>query len=288
MDTENTSQPTNEQPSELDPTIFYSDSSESVVSDTETEDLPEQTTDVEESDTDDTDEHDETTGCKEELESDTIDVFEIDGKEYTADQIQELEKGYERQRDYTKKTQEVAEKRKEADQIISVLGESVTRLEATLTEFEKDIVEAEKQLNDDLLDEDSSEYIRLERKIAKQRKRLNDGVEQLNQAKQQHNQAEKLEQAKLFNKKFPDLQDPDKREKRFDKWESALAKLDIPMESANKQGYEFYVLLDALCEQNKQVASNKRVKKVTKVSKSVKKNEPKPVNKSAAQIFYGN
>jgi len=288
MDTENTSQPTNEQPSELDPTIFYSDSSESVVSDTETEDLPEQTTDVEESDTDDTDEHDETTDSEEELESDTIDVFEIDGKEYTADQIQELEKGYERQRDYTKKTQEVAEKRKEADQIISVLGESVTRLEATLTEFEKDIVEAEKQLNDDLLDEDSSEYIRLERKIAKQRKRLNDGVEQLNQAKQQHNQAEKLEQAKLFNKKFPDLQDPDKREKRFDKWESALAKLDIPMESANKQGYEFYVLLDALCEQNKQVASNKRVKKVTKVSKSVKKNEPKPVNKSAAQIFYGN
>lgn len=42
-------------------------------------------------------------------ESDTVDVYEINGKEYTAEQIEALESGSMMQADYTKKTQEHAE-----------------------------------------------------------------------------------------------------------------------------------------------------------------------------------
>jgi hypothetical protein len=46
--------------------------------------------------------------------------YEIDGEKYTAEQLKEFKKGYLRQSDYTKKTQEVAAQRKEHQQALEV------------------------------------------------------------------------------------------------------------------------------------------------------------------------
>lgn len=99
-------QPTDEQPQKLDLSAFYGDESEqTVVTESETEDLPDEDETEDEQTPEAEDQSDTSDDDEEETEDDTIEVFELNGKEYTVERIEELEKGELRQKDYTKKTQ---------------------------------------------------------------------------------------------------------------------------------------------------------------------------------------
>ncbi len=69
-----------------------------------------------------------------------VPVFELDGEQYTQDQIKEWKMGYLRQSDYTKKTQEIASARKEHQQALDLYDYLKENPEVAekLSEFEKE------------------------------------------------------------------------------------------------------------------------------------------------------
>jgi hypothetical protein len=207
------------------------------------------------------------------------DTFIIDGKEYTAERIAELESGELRQSDYTKKTQALAAERKQ-------VGELVTQLTDVIAEFESSIDSDEAELAQLLEDGDTSEYLLRQRQIADKQKK----VKNAKAAKTKANADLQAQEGKILFQSMKAWHDP--------KTGAAQQKADVDaaMKYAESIGHTNETLsqitdhrmIRALIDagKNKQQASLKPKKKPAK--KVVSRKSPgqkKP--KSIVELFYG-
>jgi len=138
----------------------------------------EEETEIETSQEEPATEEDETEEVEAETEAEETEeyVFEINGKEYTEDDIDKLEKGNMMQSDYSRKTAEIAEtvKLKVADQVNSEMSE----LRNTVLELQATIEAEEIDLNE-LREDDPDEYIKVIERKQKQEKLLADAKAKL-------------------------------------------------------------------------------------------------------------
>lgn len=289
MDTEQ-AQPSEEQPTNsLDFSKFYDASSdnEEVVSQSESEDLSQQATEDEDVDADDIvdDENSEQT---EDEESDTIDVYEIDGDEYTADQLKEFKKGYLRQSDYTKKTQEIAEERKQAQKLKDDYSDRLKRADISIDLAQNLLTEKFKGINwKELSREDPGEYLSLKEELDESQKQIDKAIAERDALVNQEQQDLMKKHSQEFAKRFPDL-----NKDTLSNWEQTIVKLGGDVNQANSVTDPFFWSLvnDAnkwRMANDKDAIEGKRVKKVRKIAKSVKKSKPVEQPKRAADIFYG-
>jgi len=168
---------------------------------------------------------DETDGEQSELEEDTLEedkpqVFtvKVDGKEIEVT-LDELQKGYSRTQDYTRKTQQVAEARKAAEaelQAVRAEREQYAQLLGALSEQVK--VAAEPQIDwDRLYREDPIEYVR-QREVMRENKEKAAAIqaeqqrlaEIAQQEQMQRFQAVKAKEAQALIEAIPSWKDPAK------------------------------------------------------------------------------
>jgi hypothetical protein len=152
-------------------------------------------------------------------DEDEYETVLVDGQEVQVTR-EELKKGYQRQADYTRKTQEVAEQRKQAEQERQQLTQQYQTLAERAREYEQALHQSMEQEPDwqRLWQEDPDEYNR-------QRWEWQDRKERLQRAQQERQEAERQQQAerqrqfqqrvqqeheKLVNERLPHWQDPDK------------------------------------------------------------------------------
>jgi len=94
----------------------------------------------------------------------------IDDEEITLDQIREWKNGYLRQSDYTQKTQNLSAQRKELEGMQSKSSEKLSKLDAKIQELDALIESDEQQIDwDTLIEEDPSQYLKLQKKQVKRR-----------------------------------------------------------------------------------------------------------------------
>lgn len=139
-----------------------------------------------------------------------------------------------------------------------------------------------------MLEDDITEYTKLERRIAKEKQKLDKAVEKLAQAKQQQDLMDRQEKGKLLRELVPEFNDEKKAQVLLDDLEKLFNDMEIPIAEADKERSPyFWKVSKELAKLRKETAKNKRVTKTSKVSKSVKKKSQKPGKKSMVDAFYG-
>ena len=122
------------------------------------------TKEVEEEASDDTDENKDD-------DSDNL-VYEINGKDYSAKDIELLESGQLMQADYTKKTQALAQDREKLDSDVTLLSESITKTNDLAAQLEV-LVGEDKDINwAELKEDDPDEYIKLKERADSRKSKL--------------------------------------------------------------------------------------------------------------------
>lgn len=150
--------------------------------DAEEQDLDETDEDLESEEEDEDDESDEEDSEEEsdeeedeDSEESTTYIVKIDGEELEVDE-DELLGGYQRQRDYTKKTQEIAEQRKELESLSSELqSERDKYVKALESVLEEETAQLEKYNNVDwnkLKEEDPNQFLLLQHEMNDVRQKL--------------------------------------------------------------------------------------------------------------------
>lgn len=121
---------------------------------------------VEEEASDDTDENKDDEG-------DNL-VYEINGKDYSAKDIELLESGQLMQADYTKKTQALAQDREKLDSDVTLLSESITKTNDLAAQLEV-LVGEDKDINwAELKEDDPDEYIKLKERADSRKSKLDE------------------------------------------------------------------------------------------------------------------
>jgi|TARA_R110001606_G_scaffold109573_3_gene235242 hypothetical protein len=122
------------------------------------------TKEAEEEASDDTDENKDD-------DSDNL-VYEINGKDYSAKDIELLESGQLMQADYTKKTQALAQDREKLDSDVTLLSESITKTNDLAAQLEV-LVDEDKDINwAELKEDDPDEYIKLKERADSRKSKL--------------------------------------------------------------------------------------------------------------------
>ena len=104
-------------------------------------------------------------------ESDNL-VYEINGKDYTAKDIELLESGQLMQADYTKKTQALADDRKELDGNVVLLSDAITKTNDLAAQLEV-LVGEDGEINwTELKDDDPDRYIELKERADSRKSKL--------------------------------------------------------------------------------------------------------------------
>jgi len=123
-------------------------------------------------------------------------VYDINGKEYTAKDIENLEAGQLMQADYTKKTQVLAEDRKKLDGDVTLLSEAITKTNDLAEQLEV-LVGEDKEVNwSELKEDDPDEYIRLKERADNRKSKLGE-VKANNQTSESSNVDVTAERVKL-------------------------------------------------------------------------------------------
>ena len=208
------------EPQQANPEVEPEEVQEGETPEAEVEEEPEMQEAAElESDTE-AESEEETSDEEESEEREELYLVRIDGEDYEVS-LEELQSGYQRQKDYTKKTQEISEARKAAE-----------AQQAELIATQEDFIQ-KAQMADQLLNRDLNKYKSVDWEALKQedpvgyvQKQIEIG--ELNQARQQlrdqaqqvfesNQKAQREEQAKMLEaerkemlKLFPDWRDSDK------------------------------------------------------------------------------
>lgn len=99
-------------------------------------------------------------------------VYEINGKDYTAKDIELLESGKLMQADYTKKTQALADDRKELDGKVVLLNDAITKTNDLAAQLEV-LVEEDKEIDwAELKEDDPDRYIELKERSDSRKSKL--------------------------------------------------------------------------------------------------------------------
>tara|TARA_R110000787_G_scaffold120286_6_gene231253 strand:+ start:622 stop:1665 length:1044 start_codon:yes stop_codon:yes gene_type:complete len=182
---------------------------EEIVSEEVVDEVEEESIDTAQPDEDDNEvveeSEEEVSESEENDEEETEEVEDLyvdlkDGTQISLSEIEELQKGSLRQADYTKKTQELAEQRKEIEEKESKFNSLISDLEEKSANLEVLIKEQDEEIDWDYLKEyDPSEYLSQKEKAEKRQKTLEEikgTKDSLNSENQQKLVAE--ESSKLF------------------------------------------------------------------------------------------
>ena len=226
------------------------------------------------------DEHEE---AAEEIEGEEseVEVFQVGGKEYTVEDIEELEKGSLRQSDYTKKTMALAEDHRTVKARLTELDDSIGALESLL--------DIDESALDDLLEDGDTEEYASQQKLIKQRRKQIEAAK----AKRLGAQADlQARESQLLVDSLPEWGDPADGEK------TKKADIDAAMKYAESIGHTNETLsnisdhriLRSLIDAGRAMQAKELVSKGNKPANKRTVSRKKPAAKKAktpAQIFYG-
>lgn len=267
-------------------TLFYSTDDAEPLKPTvdAVEEAPEEAEEVEQVDSEELEAEEET----EEAEEEETLYLELDGEEFSLDEVKQWKAGYMMQSDYTKKTQAIADERKALEKEKEALTDLSSQLEVLVAE-DSEVDWAE------LKEYEPEKYIELKEKADKRKAKLDEIKSSTLQASTPKLSKDELiaESNDLFESQGW---------KKDGKVDQAVYDADMKVlgEYMTANGYSqdefnslqysrhFKTLLDAArynLQKKKGSALVKKVKKAPTVTKP-KANQTKPV-KSAADTFYG-
>lgn len=240
------------------------------------EDVEEDVEDGEEDEQADEDEEDESETTDDE---DATLVYELDGEEFTVDELREFKKGAMMQADYTRKSQEVADSKRQIDAMQNELAQERAQLQeyvaalsiGTETETEPDWVELSKRVNVTELEQAKRDWAQGRAERDKQRQQAT----QLHQAlqQQQYEETTKRESQALASY-FPEWTDEKVYDEARAELQKTAAQFDVsPEEFAQVLDHRQYRILHALSEAQKKLAEYETAEKT--VAKKVVKAKPR-------------
>ena len=200
----------------------------------------------------------------------------IDGTDYEVTQ-DELIQGYQRNADYTRKTQELAAERQQSSDFVERSKKDVEQKIARLDELNKS---AQVQLQQEyaqidfekLYDEDPVEAARLEHKMRKKNEQLQQVQQQTNQLQMEEFQKYLDEQQKQLNIKVPEMNHPEKGTQFRKQMRDYLSNMGFKGQEIDSIYDHRYVMLvkDAMNYRNLQKAKPEIKKKAVNAPKVVR------------------
>ena len=200
----------------------------------------------------------------------------LDGTDLSVN-LEELIQGYQRNADYTRKTQELAQERNQSSEFVE---RSKTDVEAKLTKLNELNNAAQAQLQQEyaqvdfekLYDEDPVEAARLEHKMRKKHEQLAQVSQQTQELQAQEFNKYLGEQQKLLSQKVPELMDEQKGPRFKQQMRDYLGNIGFNDNEINSVYDHRYVMLvkDAMNYRNLQKAKPGIKKKVANAPKVVK------------------
>ena len=200
----------------------------------------------------------------------------IDGTDLSVN-LEELIQGYQRNADYTRKTQELAQERNQSSEFVE---RSKKDVEAKLTKLNELNNAAQAQLQQEyadidfekLYDEDPVEAARLEHKMRKKHEQLAQVSQQTQELQAQEFNKYLGEQQKLLSQKVPELMDEQKGPRFKQQMRDYLGNIGFNDNEINSVYDHRYVMLvkDAMNYRNLQKAKPGIKKKVANAPKVVK------------------
>ena len=200
----------------------------------------------------------------------------VDGTELSVN-LEELIQGYQRNADYTRKTQELAQERNQSSEFVE---RSKKDVEAKLTKLNELNNAAQAQLQQEyaevdfekLYEEDPVEAARLEHKMRKKHEQLAQVSQQTQELQAQEFNKYLSEQQKLLSQKVPELMDEQKGPRFKQQMRDYLGNIGFNDNEINSVYDHRYVMLvkDAMNYRNLQKAKPGIKKKVANAPKVVK------------------
>ena len=200
----------------------------------------------------------------------------VDGTELSVN-LEELIQGYQRNADYTRKTQELAQERNQSSEFVE---RSKKDVEAKLQKLDQLNNAAQAQLQQEyaevdfekLYDEDPVEAARLEHKMRKKHEQLAQVSQQTQELQSQEFNKYLGEQQKLLSQKIPELMDEQKGPRFKQQMREYLGNIGFNDNEINSVYDHRYVMLvkDAMSYRNLQKAKPQIKKKVANAPKVVK------------------
>jgi len=270
------------EPEQSEPTeeIEAVDVSEEEAEEVETEDVTEESEAEEVEEAEEDYEESETEESEEEQAAYEV-VVDGQSQEVTLD---ELQAGYQRQADYTRKTQAVADQRKQLEEQSGLVKETLKGLEESKKQL-SELLEASQSAVDweELRDTDPSEYLRQKELIEQRQKALQKAESDAQQATQLQTQ----EEAKQLFEKVPTWNDPKQRDADRERITAYLSTIGYAENEYTHTDHRLVLaLLDASKYQEMQSKSAsvvKKIKKAPKVTKPGKKLSKSDVNRQGLQ-----
>ena len=200
----------------------------------------------------------------------------VDGTELSVN-LEELIQGYQRNADYTRKTQELAQERNQSSEFVE---RSKKDVEAKLQKLDQLNNAAQAQLQQEyaevdfekLYDEDPVEAARLEHKMRKKHEQLAQVQQQTQELQSQEFNKYLGEQQKLLSQKIPEFMDEQKGPRFKQQMRDYLGNIGFNDTEINSVYDHRYVMLvkDAMSYRNLQKAKPEIKKKVANAPKVVK------------------
>ena len=213
----------------------------------------------------------------------------VDGTDYEVTQ-DELIQGYQRNADYTRKTQELAVEKQQSSEFVERSKKDVEAKLAQLTQLNQ---AAQAQLQEEyanidfekLYDEDPVEAARLEHKMRKKHEQLAQVQQQTQQLQTQEFQKYLEEQEKQLNIKLPELSHPEKGQQFKKQMRDYLSSVGFNTQEIDSVYDHRYVMLvrDAMSYRNLQKAKPQIKKKAVNAPKVVKSGVSKSKGQQQAE-----
>jgi len=213
----------------------------------------------------------------------------VDGTDYEVTQ-DELIQGYQRNADYTRKTQELAVEKQQSSEFVERSKKDVEAKLAQLTQLNQ---AAQAQLQEEyanidfekLYDEDPVEAARLEHKMRKKHEQLAQVQQQTQQLQTQEFQKYLEEQEKQLNIKLPELSHPEKGQQFKKQMRDYLSSVGFNAQEIDSVYDHRYVMLvrDAMSYRNLQKAKPQIKKKAVNAPKVVKSGVSKSKGQQQAE-----
>lgn len=213
----------------------------------------------------------------------------VDGTDYEVTQ-DELIQGYQRNADYTRKTQELAVEKQQSSEFVERSKKDVEAKLAQLTQLNQ---AAQAQLQEEyanidfekLYDEDPVEAARLEHKMRKKHEQLAQVQQQTQQLQTQEFQKYLEEQQKQLNVKLPELSHPEKGQQFKKQMRDYLSSVGFNAQEIDSVYDHRYVMLvrDAMSYRNLQKAKPQIKKKAVNAPKVVKSGVSKSKGQQQAE-----
>jgi hypothetical protein len=212
-----------------------------------------------------------------------LEVIDIDGEEVSIDQIKEFKAGHMRQADYTRKTQDLANKRKATEKMHTELTDMIASLKAAIDSEESDINW------DELLEEDSVQYMKEQRRLAEKKQKL-EAAKAKNSEMLQNKQAE--ENGLLLGMMTEWKSKPKLQEKELADAKAYAKSLGFTDEEIGELGGKLadHRLIKAMIDGGRLNTLRKAKPNVKKKTSARKKVTPSSGTKpdSVSSLFYGN